>query len=535
MNWGGYFLVGFLVVGCQTVGAQRVPQAQLGRPNSEPQVALDCNSDRKTMLNIAHRGNESEFLENTQSSFLSAAQLGADLVELDVQFTKDDIPIVFHDTDLKRQVLKCLLHQNKNIRDLTYNELSTDCSYNSSTSLNTGFYTTFLEPNLKFYNHSLENSQKIPLLEDVIRVMSQTQTGILIELKTSFQQGAVLVPTELNYKILDLLKNLDPNGSCAKDTADYQTRVRTFNCFEKIKIMSFDGTLMDAISREAKTNTLYRDLKNVRMLKLIYPNLESVRELVDERYKDQYWNLDGVAFSHLVSEGYKAGELEGLVRKMNCDNDFSKEKLKFIWTVASPQDLKKLSALSVDGLINGVPRYFSKNGYQTNPERYIQNSNSTLFSTLLQGYSLSQGQQFSFGKGKNVLEDLNTNFEISVSVQALNQQKFGIIFNQDDGPHYYSFEWEPQIKRIAILKTTPSGTRTLIQDTKTYNGEWVTLNVKRLGPMLVASVNDMPVFSVSIKAIDANPYGLQYGGWVGFLTQPDTQYKNVSYKEIATP
>ena len=55
---------------------------------------------------IGHRGNgmnkvTKEILENTLPSFKKAVSIGADFVEFDVQFTNDNIPVIFHDFTLK--------------------------------------------------------------------------------------------------------------------------------------------------------------------------------------------------------------------------------------------------------------------------------------------------------------------------------------------------------------------------------------------------------------------------------------------------
>ena len=53
-------------------------------------------------LIIAHRGFSSRYLENTLASVHAALQLGVDLVEIDVQETRDGELIVFHDYRLNR-------------------------------------------------------------------------------------------------------------------------------------------------------------------------------------------------------------------------------------------------------------------------------------------------------------------------------------------------------------------------------------------------------------------------------------------------
>lgn len=48
------------------------------------------------ILNFAHRGARAVAPENTIEAFLAAADLGADGVELDVQLSADDVPVVIH-------------------------------------------------------------------------------------------------------------------------------------------------------------------------------------------------------------------------------------------------------------------------------------------------------------------------------------------------------------------------------------------------------------------------------------------------------
>lgn len=66
----------------------------------------------------AHRGFHDEVIpENSMKSFEMAVKYDYG-IELDVHLTKDEIPIVFHDHDLKRM---CKI--DKEIKDLTYEEL----------------------------------------------------------------------------------------------------------------------------------------------------------------------------------------------------------------------------------------------------------------------------------------------------------------------------------------------------------------------------------------------------------------------------
>jgi len=51
---------------------------------------------------VAHRGNAAEFPENTLPAFVSALELGVRFLELDVQLSRDGVPVVIHDHLLVR-------------------------------------------------------------------------------------------------------------------------------------------------------------------------------------------------------------------------------------------------------------------------------------------------------------------------------------------------------------------------------------------------------------------------------------------------
>jgi glycerophosphoryl diester phosphodiesterase len=56
----------------------------------------------RRILSIAHRGASAYAPENTLAAIRKAAELGADMVELDVQVSSDGVPIIIHDLDLSR-------------------------------------------------------------------------------------------------------------------------------------------------------------------------------------------------------------------------------------------------------------------------------------------------------------------------------------------------------------------------------------------------------------------------------------------------
>lgn len=73
--------------------------------------------DHHHTLIIAHRGNSSQFPENSYLAFWEAIQIGVDFLECDVQLSKDAVPVVIHDSTFHR-ITKNLSSHSVNELDL---------------------------------------------------------------------------------------------------------------------------------------------------------------------------------------------------------------------------------------------------------------------------------------------------------------------------------------------------------------------------------------------------------------------------------
>ena len=113
-------------------------------------------------LLIGHRGGEYG-VENTISTILYAGTNGADYVEMDVLLTKDNVPVVIHDNNLKR-----LGKTPENISDLTVEEVK------------------------KITIASGGKKDAIPSLEDLSREV-KGKTKLLLEFKTHGKEKASIV------------------------------------------------------------------------------------------------------------------------------------------------------------------------------------------------------------------------------------------------------------------------------------------------------------------------------------------------------
>jgi glycerophosphoryl diester phosphodiesterase len=109
-------------------------------------------------LVIAHRGASAYAPENTLAAFNLAFDMGADGIELDVELTKDGVPVVFH-LDPDRQT-----HGLRTLRDMTLAEVK---------QLDAG----------KWFSAKFRG-EKIPTLDEVIHTIGG-RGSIVIEIKWS--------------------------------------------------------------------------------------------------------------------------------------------------------------------------------------------------------------------------------------------------------------------------------------------------------------------------------------------------------------
>ena len=114
-------------------------------------MGREVNTDAKI---IAHRGLVSAGVENTIESLEGAKAAGADMVELDIQLTKDQEFVVMHDVDLSR-----LTGIEKKVYDCTLSELT-------AMTVRQGAF-----------------SGKIPSLREFVERAKELEMPLLIEIK----------------------------------------------------------------------------------------------------------------------------------------------------------------------------------------------------------------------------------------------------------------------------------------------------------------------------------------------------------------
>jgi len=156
-------------------------------------------SVNKSYSLIAHRGLPTEFPENTLSGIEAALQAGADSVEVDIQFSRDGIPVLYHDENMQR-----LSGIDRSILDLTFSELQ-----QHSVTLN---------------NEAAQISAPIPALKELVTLISNwPHCHFFLELK---RQSVERLGAE--FCVENILKIIQPVASSCIPISFHQQAIFVF-------------------------------------------------------------------------------------------------------------------------------------------------------------------------------------------------------------------------------------------------------------------------------------------------------------------
>lgn len=147
----------------------------------------------------AHRGASAYALENSSAAFVKAIELGADGLEIDLQLTKDLVPIVTHDMDFWR-----LAKTRKNVSAMRYEEVK---------KLRLG--TSFMR---------LINGNSIQTFEEVLAFAEKNELALNVELKETFKDAPEQIDllfkrsyshmnihfSSFHYEVLERIKKCNP-------------------------------------------------------------------------------------------------------------------------------------------------------------------------------------------------------------------------------------------------------------------------------------------------------------------------------------
>ena len=164
-------------------------------------IGLAVNQDflykGRVVAIAAHRGDEKVAPENSMAAIKSALENGADLVEVDLQLTKDSVVVLHHDSSL--------------IRTAGISDSIPNLHYDDIKDLDVG----------SFFDKSFKE-ERIPTLEEVFILLKEYETGnLLLDVKTSGDEE------ELAREITNVIK--------------------AFNMEERVLIQSFSYTFLKLI------------------------------------------------------------------------------------------------------------------------------------------------------------------------------------------------------------------------------------------------------------------------------------------------
>ncbi|MFJ8806538.1 glycerophosphodiester phosphodiesterase [Streptomyces sp. NPDC102490] len=247
---------------------------------------------------IAHRGSSGMAPENTAAAIDLAVRQRADYVEIDVQRTKDGKLVNFHDCTMERTTDIETLYPGRSryrVSDFTWNELR---------RLDAG--TWF---------HDDYAGEPLITVDDVIRHIQHTRTGLLAEISPCSQYGTT-VATDL----ADALRGKP--GYVRKALARKQLAVQSFE------------------TDDARTfHTAQPDIP-IGILDADRPTDTELTEL-------SQW-ADQINPQHTVTDQTLVDRVHQLGMDIN------------VWTVDEPGAIRKMAGLGVDGIITDYPQTLTR-------------------------------------------------------------------------------------------------------------------------------------------------------------------------------
>ena len=248
-----------------------------------------------------HRGSRGDFPENTLYAFKNAIENNVDFIELDLQITKDDEIIIYHDKNINTKICNGV---SKPIKSLLLKEIKEyDCGS---------------KKNIKFPNQQTITGEKIPTFIELIN----------------------LIQTDYKYK--KIMMNIEIKTEKSLDTDN--------------DVYHFSSTLLKLLHKYNITNDVIVQSFDVRALKYI----KEIDSTIKTSYliEDQLPNIDTLINTSknlgvkIISPDYKLIDKK-IVKKLQ-ENGF--EVLP--WTINDTKALKQNIEYGVNGIITDYPVQF---------------------------------------------------------------------------------------------------------------------------------------------------------------------------------
>jgi len=279
-----------------------------------------------------HRGARGDLPENTLNSFQYLFDHLISAYETDILISKDLIPVITHDFKLDPSFTQdnngeWITDENIKIFDLTYEELS---------KYDVGTLNKISKYGRNFVNQKSLPNQKIPKLDDLLKLTAKNQTENLIinlEIKsTPAQENFTPLPHEMVKLVLDVV-----NNSSLKD---------------KIIYSSFDWRVLREV----------RD-QNPHAPRAYLTELHQSGSKISGTIYDQSPWMDFMPLKNSIEIPRLIASLGGQAWHPYFQ-DISKKMIEIsheanlavnVWTVNDEDDMLKMIEYGVDGIITDYP------------------------------------------------------------------------------------------------------------------------------------------------------------------------------------
>jgi glycerophosphoryl diester phosphodiesterase len=155
-------------------------------------------------LIVAHRGDSTDFPENTRVAFVAALAAKADGIELDVRLSRDGVPLVCHDPDLSR-----FGGTTRSLREMTAQDIR---------GIDVGSW-----------KHPRFATARVPTLEEVLRQCRRTT--LYLELKATGGRGRTAYHRRLVRQVVEAIAHQ--------------------RAAKRVRILCFDGGVLAEVARVA--------------------------------------------------------------------------------------------------------------------------------------------------------------------------------------------------------------------------------------------------------------------------------------------
>ncbi len=313
---------------------------------------------------IAHRGYSGVSPENTLSAFANAIDIGADMIELDVQLTSDGQVVVFHDNDLLR-VTGC----EGAIADYSLEELKW---------MDAGIW---FDPDFE--------GEKIPTLAEVLELVRGSDLSIYLELKDigdveGFEEAVLnvvrkydmqdrCIMASFQYEYLRHFKELDESIQVLFNTSSESlTLTEEFPAdYYGLNAEMITADMVEAIHNTGRQAYAWTVNTPVQMLNVVamgvdgvvtnYPGLAKVAlqpeyEYLSKRYVTSY-NLPGL-YDRGLPESYQSMVVQGLTKVGSqlviSAYDYTGEQNSILYLLGSDGKLQRTVDLGFHAHVGGI-------------------------------------------------------------------------------------------------------------------------------------------------------------------------------------